>query len=93
MLKTLGGICTDPVHGSAKAFHPATPHGGSSPINVSCGFHPHLSMQETLTGEQPPALTLFEVRRMANELDSIERRLSELVDALYEIVSALREKD
>ncbi len=46
-------------------------------------------MQETLTGATPVELVLNELRKMAAEADSIERRLEELVDAVLKLVEVL----
>ncbi len=38
-------------------------------------------------------LILYELRKIANESDSIERRLEELVDALYKLVEVISKQD
>ncbi len=50
-------------------------------------------MQETLTGATPVELVLQELRKIASEADSIERRLQEVVDALQDLVVAIHAKD
>ncbi len=50
-------------------------------------------MQETLTGATPIALVLNELRKIATEADSIERRLEEVVDALLKLVEVISKQD
>ncbi len=66
------------------------PYRGVAPI--SCFLWTHF-VQETLTGATPLHLVLAELRKIATEADSIERRLGELVDSVYALVVAIREKD